>query len=193
MNKLLTLAVMAAATLAGTAPAMAQAQGRTVAVLRNRPVAINPAPRATVNTSSVRYRSPRYFSNRSVGNWGGNRGWNNRGFNINNLDWRVFSGGFGYPFFQNGYVGGLENIPDIVIQIPERFGRPLIHATSGLRNHGHNHNGNWGGRPGGGNWGGGRPGGMHNGGGRPGGFNNGGGRPGAAPAAARGGGGGRGR
>jgi hypothetical protein len=170
MKKLLTLAVMAAATLAGTAPAVAQAQGRTVAVLRNRPAAINPAPRAIV-TSSVRYRSPQYFSNRSMGN----RGWNNGGFN--NLAWRHFSGGFHGRFLRNGYVGGLENIPDIVIQIPERFGRPLFPMTSGLRNRGHNHGGShFGGRPGG-NWGGGRPGGMNNGGGggRPGGGNGGGG------------------
>jgi hypothetical protein len=153
MNKLLTLAVMAAATLAATPAALAQ--GQTVVVFRNRPAAINPAPRVAVNSAPVRFRSPAYFNNRSMGNFGA---WGNN----NGLAWRPFSGGF--FGFRNGYVGGLENIPDIVIQIPQRFGRPPILATSGLGLH-NVHNGGGGGSHGGGGMGGGGGGGGSHGGG----------------------------
>ena len=147
MNKLLTLAVTAAATLACAVTASADG-GRTVVVLRSRPAAINPAPRVASNTS-MRYRSPRYFSNHSMGNNGSGNWWN-----YNNLAWRPYSGGY-RGYMRNGYVGGLENIPDIVIQIPERFGKPAFSRSNFVNN-----------RPGGG-WGGshGGQGGSHGGGG----------------------------
>ena len=150
MNKLLTLAVTAAAMLAGAAPA--SAGGQTVCVFRNRPVAINPSPRLVVGVPSVRYRSPQYFAYRSAANYSGGF-YNNYYGGIYN---RPYSG-YGVPCRTvNGYVGGLANLPHIVIQIPHTFGKPAqVYHRGPVYNGGGGRPSHGGGRPSGG--GGGRP------------------------------------
>lgn len=147
MKKLLTLLAAAAALLTTALPVTANDGGRTVCVLRQRPVAIHAAPRIMVDAGPVRYQqraatytnngswrygsggysySPyNYSSYYSPSIWGqynyspyGGRG----GYGGNYYGGRGFGGSYGrYP--HNGYVGGLRNLPSIVIQIPHTFGR----------------------------------------------------------------------
>lgn len=128
MNKLILFA--AAAMLGGIVPAAAQS--RTVCVIRNRPVAINPAPRPIV--CCVRpVATPWVLSGPPTANYGYGYGeFYGRSSNHYSGWWPRVPAIYGYiqprlhyvsPCIPNGYVGGLRNIPSNVIQIPHQFGR----------------------------------------------------------------------
>jgi hypothetical protein len=147
------LSLMLAATFAAVVSPAAADPGRTVAVLRNRPLAISPAPvvprtihRYTPSVAASYYRRAGALRAASQFGSGG----------------LVPFGFHGIPAGRNGYVGGLANLPHIVVDIPPAFGKagpwPAPRPQFLIPNH------HGGGRPGGGFPGGGRP-----GGGRPGG------------------------
>ncbi|HWB07429.1 MAG TPA: hypothetical protein VG796_30675 [Verrucomicrobiales bacterium] len=139
MNKLLTLGVTAAALLAGAVPA--SAQGRTVVVLRNRPAAITAESRPAASNGAMRVRSSNYFANRSPRSYGGGYYGGYHGNHYSSIYNRAYSGGYGGPYLRNGYVGGLKNIPHIVIQIPDNFTKARINSFH------HHHHISGGGRP----------------------------------------------
>ncbi len=132
MNKLILFA--AAALLGGLLPAAAQS--RTVCVIRNRPVAIHPAPRhyiycARPVITPYTYAAPpaaNYgygygeFYGRSYGHYAG---WRRVPVLYGHIQPRLH---YVNPCVPNGYVGGLRNIPSNVIQIPHQFGRPAVPA-----------------------------------------------------------------
>jgi hypothetical protein len=139
MKKLLTLLAAAAGILTIAPQATANDCGRTVCVLRQGPVAINAAPRIFVDAAPVRYlQRP---ANYSYGQYGYNPwmyGSNYSAYNYGQFNCNPYGGGacYGGNYFggtryggsygrclQNGYVGGLRNLPSIVIQIPHTFGK----------------------------------------------------------------------
>ena len=130
MNKLLLLT---AAAVLGTA-SIASAQGRTVCVLRHRPVAIQPAPRPVVY--HVRRALPMHNVSRPVSYYGYSYGYSRRVPVVyGHINPRLH---YVNPCLPNGYVGGLRNLPSNVIQIPHTFGRsaPMSHAGHGHSGHG---------------------------------------------------------
>jgi len=126
MNKLLLFA--AAALLGGLLPAAAQS--RTVCVIRNRPVAIHPAPRPYIYCVRP-VVTPYTYAAPPAANYGYGYGgfYNSYG---QYCCWPRVPVLYGHihprlhyvsPCLPNGYVGGLRNIPSNVIQIPHQFGR----------------------------------------------------------------------
>jgi hypothetical protein len=171
MNKLVIMA--AAASLAAAPSSLANDSGRTVVVLRNRPVAINPVPRPVI--SHVRFERPSeeaLFSARINPFYGYVPGRLSTRF-LPALRVPAIYGTVNprlhyiSPIFPNGYVGGLANLPTSVVQIPPTFSRTFFHHGHHIGHHHHGHHGHFGGtgqRPGGNaSPGGGRP---ANGGGR---------------------------
>ena len=125
MKKL--LCISAALSLASLSPALAGGEGRTVCVLRARPVAVQPAPRPVVtvtygaNVMSPTFRPAAYAS--GVGPFP---------TAITGYGWRVPVVYGNYvprvhyvnPRLPNRYVGGLQNLPTNYVNIPPVFTRP---------------------------------------------------------------------
>lgn len=133
MKKQLTIA--AAALLAASAPSTAGDNGRTVCVLRARPVAIQPVDRPVISraqiaasSGDVSHRIPCNPALRVPVTYGQ----------------YVQRTHYVSPCMPNGYVGGLANLPTSVVQIPPSFTRaPSYYGYGG-------HGGNGGhGTPGG--------------------------------------------
>lgn len=163
MNK--TLSLLAVLALSTVPNATAGGEGRTICVLRSRPVAIQPAPRPVytygANVMSPTFRPsatisgvgpfPSYYPNRILG-----------------LRVPVV---YGYssprlhyvsPVLRNGYVGGMQNLPTNYVNIPPNFSRAPMRPAVGRPGH-HGGNGNAGGA---GRAGGNAGGGGHGGGGK---------------------------
>jgi hypothetical protein len=124
MNKLILFA--AAALAGGILPAAAQ--GRTVVVLRSRPVAINPAPRPYICCPRP-IVTPYTYAAPPAANYGYGYG---EFYGRNYGGWLRVPAIYGHiqprlhyvnPCVPNGYVGGLRNLPSNVVQIPHQFGR----------------------------------------------------------------------
>ena len=121
MKNLLVIALAAAAC---AVPASAGDRGRTVCVLRSRPVAIQPAPRVVVSRPAPRVVSAapqtRYYTG-----GGYSPGYSScRPYRVP-VVYGTFVPRVHYvnPCLPNGYIGGLRNLPSNVIQIPPTFGR----------------------------------------------------------------------
>ena len=175
MNK--TLSLLAVLALTTVPDATAGGEGRTVCVMRTRPVAIQPAPRPIVtfegNVMSPTFRLSATAS--GVGPFPSYRPGFLLGqripviYGYNNPRLHYVS-----PILRNGYVGGLQNLPTNYVNIPPNFTRVPTRFVP--RPHVGHHGGGMG-RPGGGGMGGpGRPGGGMGGPGGPGGGGGGGGR-----------------
>ncbi len=171
MKKQLILA--AAALIAASAPATAGDNGRTICVLRARPVAIQPVYRPAAAVAHHRIAA------QPVPSFVGNYGYN--GYAASN-----YGGYSGYPFYPrvgviygnvnprlhyvspcrpNGYVGGIQNLPTNYVQIPPSFTRaPSYYGPrpgyGGNGGNGGGGNGGGGGAPGGNGGGGGAAGGR---------------------------------
>ena len=117
MKMQLTLAV--AVLVSAAAPAAADDRGRTVCVLRARPVAIQPVyrpvtritrPQTAARPVSAYSRNLCYPSNPAL------RVPVTYGQFIQRTHYVS-------PWMPNGYVGGIQNLPTNVVQIPPTFGR----------------------------------------------------------------------
>ena len=129
--------ILAAAVLLSTAaPAVAGDNGRTVCVLRARPVAIQPVYRPVVRPQVAGYRSNYGYS--SNYGYGGSYGPGYAGYGYSAGYYRVpavygqINPRLHYvaPCLPNGYVGGIQNLPTNVVQIPPTFGKPAYCAPA---------------------------------------------------------------
>ncbi len=137
------LILAAAVLLSAAAPAIAGDNGRTVCVLRARPVAIQPVYRPVVRPQRVGYGSTNsnygYGSSQGYSSsygYGGNYGDGYAGYGYSPGYYRV-PVVYGHvnprlhyvaPCLPNGYVGGIRNLPTNVVQIPPTFGKPAYGA-----------------------------------------------------------------
>lgn len=119
MKKQLILAV--AALLSATASATAGDNGRTVCVLRARPVAIQPVHRSAPSIARFRIDEPAGSGFQGIPYDPGYRVPITYGQFVQRTHYVS-------PFMPNGYVGGLRNLPSIVIQIPPTFGKSAFFA-----------------------------------------------------------------
>lgn len=125
MKQFLTLALVALTVSTATAGD----RGRTVCVLRSRPVAIQPAPRIIVQAPPVVVR-PAPLPVRPV-----YHGYHYPAYPVNYAKVPVIYGRvnprlhYVNPCLPNGYIGGLRNLPSNVIQIPPTFGKPRSYAV----------------------------------------------------------------
>ena len=125
MNKFLCLS--AVLSLAVLSPALAGGEGRTVCVLRARPVAVQPAPRpVVVTTYGANVMSPTFRPSATISGVGPFP------TAYQGPYWRVPVVYGNYvqrvhyvnPCLPNGYVGGLQNLPSNYVNIPRTFTRP---------------------------------------------------------------------
>jgi hypothetical protein len=135
MNKILSLSVMA--FLAIPLSALAGGNGRTVCVMRARPVAIQPAPRPVYYSylSSFQSMRPSYVARPAA--WGvsyGNYYYHPRVPVVyGHINPRLH---YINPRLPNGYVGGLQNLPTNYVNIPPVFTRPVARPAPHRGGHG---------------------------------------------------------
>ncbi len=141
------LILAAVVLLSAAAPAIAGDNGRTICVLRARPVAIQPVYRPVVRTQRVGYGTTNsnygygYGSSHGYSSsygYGGSYGYGYAGYGYSPGYYRV-PAVYGQvnqrlhyvaPCLPNGYVGGLRNLPTNVVQIPPTFGKPAYGAPA---------------------------------------------------------------
>jgi len=174
MNK--TFSLLAVLALTTVPHATAGGEGRTVCVLRSRPVAIQPAPRPVV-TYGANVMSPTFKPAETASGVGPfPTRYPNRLFGLRVPVVYGYSSPrvhFVSPILRNGYVGGMQNLPTNYVNILPNFSRvPTRINRPHVQPHGPGSPGGGMGRPGGGM---GRPGGGPAGGGHGGGAGGGGG------------------
>lgn len=126
MNKILCL--LAVASLTVIPDAAAGGEGRTVCVLRSRPVAIQPVYRQRpVITYGSHVMSPTFRPSATISGVGPFPGYRPNwlyGYRVPVVygftNPRVH---YVSPILRNGYVGGLQNLPSNYVNIPHNFSR----------------------------------------------------------------------
>ena len=121
----LQLIIAAAVLLSAAAPAIAGDNGRTVCVLRARPVAIQPVYRPVVRPRPSSYGTTNSNYGYGYAGYGYSPGYYRVPAVYGQVNQRLH---YVAPCLPNGYVGGLRNLPTNVVQIPPTFGKPAYSA-----------------------------------------------------------------